>query len=117
VGKPSVLIPNLLQRQFTATKPNAAWADRFDSFGEAKMELFDYGVLQPTAPSFDARPDQSGRLRTTRDSGVEMTEGRSVATSIPATCLTGTPPSNRRLSSTTEKSDTQETDSRADRFN
>jgi putative transposase len=25
VGKPSVLIPNLLQRQFTATKPNAAW--------------------------------------------------------------------------------------------
>jgi putative transposase len=25
VGKPSVLIPNLLQRQFTATKPYAAW--------------------------------------------------------------------------------------------
>ena len=25
VGKPSVLIPNLLQRQFTATKRNAAW--------------------------------------------------------------------------------------------
>jgi putative transposase len=25
VGKPSVLIPNLLQRQFTATKPNTAW--------------------------------------------------------------------------------------------
>jgi putative transposase len=25
VGKPSVLIPNLLQRQFTATKPNIAW--------------------------------------------------------------------------------------------
>src|SRR5215213_8712639 len=24
-GKPSVLIPNLLQRQFTATRPNAAW--------------------------------------------------------------------------------------------
>lgn len=24
-GKPSVLIPNLLQRQFTATKPNTAW--------------------------------------------------------------------------------------------
>ena len=25
VGKPSVLIPNLLQRRFTATKPNAIW--------------------------------------------------------------------------------------------
>lgn len=25
VGKPSVLIPNLLQRQFTVTKPNRAW--------------------------------------------------------------------------------------------
>jgi putative transposase len=25
VGKPSVLIPNLLQRQFTATKPNTSW--------------------------------------------------------------------------------------------
>jgi len=25
VGKPSVLIPNLLQRQFTATRPNVAW--------------------------------------------------------------------------------------------
>ena len=25
VGKPSVLIPNLLKRQFTATKPNVAW--------------------------------------------------------------------------------------------
>lgn len=25
VGKPSVLIPNLLKRQFTATKPNAVW--------------------------------------------------------------------------------------------
>jgi putative transposase len=25
VGKPSVLIPNLLKRQFTVTKPNAAW--------------------------------------------------------------------------------------------
>jgi len=25
VGKPSVLIPNLLQRQFTATHPNTAW--------------------------------------------------------------------------------------------
>lgn len=25
VGKPTVLIPNLLQRQFTATKPNVAW--------------------------------------------------------------------------------------------
>ena len=25
VGKPSVLIPNLLKRQFTATKANAAW--------------------------------------------------------------------------------------------
>ena len=25
MGKPSVLIPNLLKRQFTATKPNAAW--------------------------------------------------------------------------------------------
>src|SRR5205814_2221924 len=25
VGKPAVLIPNLLQRQFTATKPNTAW--------------------------------------------------------------------------------------------
>lgn len=25
VGKPSVLIPNLLKRQFAATKPNAAW--------------------------------------------------------------------------------------------
>lgn len=25
VGKPSVLIPNLLQRQFTATQPNKAW--------------------------------------------------------------------------------------------
>src|SRR5690349_19818130 len=25
VGKPSVLIPNLLQRQFTVTKPNHAW--------------------------------------------------------------------------------------------
>ena len=25
VGKPAVLIPNLLQRQFTATRPNTAW--------------------------------------------------------------------------------------------
>src|SRR5687768_10895452 len=25
VGKPSVLIPNLLKRQFTVTKPNTAW--------------------------------------------------------------------------------------------
>ena len=25
VGKPSVLIPNLLQRQFTVTRPNKAW--------------------------------------------------------------------------------------------
>jgi len=25
VGKPSVLIPNLLQRHFTATRPNTAW--------------------------------------------------------------------------------------------
>ena len=25
VGKPSVLIPNLLQRRFTATRPNIAW--------------------------------------------------------------------------------------------
>ena len=25
VGKPSVLIPNLLQRQFTVTRPNTAW--------------------------------------------------------------------------------------------
>ena len=25
VGKPAVLIPNLLKRQFTATRPNAAW--------------------------------------------------------------------------------------------
>ena len=28
VGKPSVLIPNLLQRQFTATRPNTAWVTR-----------------------------------------------------------------------------------------
>jgi putative transposase len=25
VGKPSVPIPNLLQRQFTVTRPNKAW--------------------------------------------------------------------------------------------
>ena len=25
VGKPAVLIPNLLQRQFTVTRPNKAW--------------------------------------------------------------------------------------------
>lgn len=25
MGKPAVLFPNLLQRQFTATKPNTAW--------------------------------------------------------------------------------------------
>ena len=25
VGKPEVLIPNLIQRQFTATQPNRAW--------------------------------------------------------------------------------------------
>ena len=25
IGKPSVLIPNLLQRQFTVTRPNKAW--------------------------------------------------------------------------------------------
>lgn len=25
VGKPSVLIPNLLQRRFTVTRPNTAW--------------------------------------------------------------------------------------------
>jgi len=25
VGKPSVLIPKLLQRRFTVTRPNAAW--------------------------------------------------------------------------------------------
>ncbi len=25
VGKPSILIPNLLQRQFTVTRPNATW--------------------------------------------------------------------------------------------
>ena len=25
VGKPSVLIPNLLQRRFTVTRPNKAW--------------------------------------------------------------------------------------------
>jgi putative transposase len=26
IGKPAVLIPNLLKRQFTATRPNVAWA-------------------------------------------------------------------------------------------
>jgi len=25
VGKPAVLLPNLLQRQFTVTRPNKAW--------------------------------------------------------------------------------------------
>ena len=31
VGKPAVLIPNLLQRQFTVTRPNKAWVtDRTD---------------------------------------------------------------------------------------
>ena len=37
------------------------------------------GVLQPAAPPLDARPNQSGRLRTTRGGGVAMTGGRSVA--------------------------------------
>jgi transposase InsO family protein len=56
----------VMERFFSTVKRELA--DRFASFGEAKMESFDYigGVLQPTAPAFDARPDQSGGLRTTR---------------------------------------------------
>jgi len=39
--------------------------DRFDSCGEAKMELFDY--IEVFTPALDPRPDQSGRLRATSD--------------------------------------------------
>ena len=57
------------------------------------------GVLQPAAPALDARQDQSGRLRTTRDRGVVLTVGRSAATAPQQHKMTGTPPSARRLSS------------------
>ena len=40
-------------------------ADRFDSCGEAKMELFDYIEVfyNQGAPALNARSDQSGRVR------------------------------------------------------
>ncbi len=43
-------------------------ADRFDSFGEAKMELFDYLEVFYNQPALDAWPDQPGRVRTPRHS-------------------------------------------------
>jgi transposase InsO family protein len=85
-------------------------ADRFDSFGEAKMELFDYievfykqrrrhstlGQISP--PSNDAYR---------RHSDLRGAHGGSQHST---TRLDGTPPSARRLSSPTERSDTRETD-------
>jgi hypothetical protein len=92
-------------------------ADRFDSFGAAKMELFDYievfynqrrrhSTLGQVSPAAFERPTRPRRV----------TVGRSVAACIPSTCSTGTPPSARRLSSTDDQ-DTQETDQIADRLN
>jgi transposase InsO family protein len=49
----------------------------------------------------DAGPDQSGRVRATGSSGVTMTVARSVAFTSQRLTTTGTPPSTRRLSSTT----------------
>ena len=42
--------------------------ERFSSYSDAKIALFDYIEVfyKPTAPTFDARPDQFGRLRTSR---------------------------------------------------
>jgi putative transposase len=37
VGKPSVLIPNLLQRQFTVTRPNKAWGTDITLFGPGRI--------------------------------------------------------------------------------
>ena len=76
-------------------------ADRFDSVGEATRELFDYievfitsgAVIRRSAKS--VRPPSNDVHR--RHSG---DRGRSVAAPIPTTCLTGTPPSARQLSST-----------------
>lgn len=36
VGKPAVLIPNLLQRQFTVTRRNKAWARILPTFGRGR---------------------------------------------------------------------------------
>jgi len=88
-----------MERFFSTVKSELA--DRFASFSEAKMELFDHIEVfdKPTAPAFDARPDQSGGLRTTRSGRVMFTVGRLVGSCSPATTTTGTPPSARRLSS------------------
>jgi transposase InsO family protein len=53
----------VMESFFSSVKSEVA--DRFESCGEAKMELFDYiEVFYKSA--FDARPDQPGRIRTTR---------------------------------------------------
>lgn len=64
-----------------------------------------------------ARPDQSGRLRTTRRRRVTATEGRSAASSGSRLAHTGRPPSARRRSTTDERGSLTRTYLRADRLN
>jgi putative transposase len=52
VGKPSVLISNLLQRQFTATKPNTAWVTDITYIRTWQGWLSTYG--RPLALPLDA---------------------------------------------------------------
>jgi putative transposase len=60
VGKPSVLIPNLLQRQFTATRPNTAWVTEITTSGRvAALALFcrrHGSVLAPDQSGWAAEP-------------------------------------------------------------
>ena len=49
-------------------------ADRFDSGGHAKRELFEY--IEPAPPAFDHRLRESGCVRATSASGLEKAATR-----------------------------------------
>jgi hypothetical protein len=74
-------------------------ADRFDSCGDAKMELFDYIEVFYNQRSRHSTLGQisSARLRATHDGGVVMMRGRMMAATIRTSCSTGTPPSAQQL--------------------
>jgi transposase InsO family protein len=56
----------VMQAFFSSVKSETA--DRFESCGEAKMELFDYiEVFYNQRRRLDARSDQSGRIRATHE--------------------------------------------------
>lgn len=58
VGKPSVLIPNLLQRQFTVTRPHTAWVTDITYFRTARLALpgCRHGSVLPRIVGWAAKP-------------------------------------------------------------